>query len=278
MAGHVLRFGVYLLAFGPFGDPEVLAGLAVRAEASGWDGVFLWDHLVREDMPVADAWTALAAIAHATRTLRLGPMVTPLARRRPWVVARQAGTISRLSRGRLILGTGLGSDESGDFSRFGEPADLRARSAMYDEGLAVMRAVWSGQAFRHDGQHYQVALAEGTAEPHHIPVWVGSSTGHPRVIRRAVSCDGIFPDTHGNAPAPDDISSLRAVLQRAGLPEGQAFDIVAAGNASPAWRETFQVDLAGLARAGMTWWLESLIHFDPLELSLEIVDAGPPCL
>jgi alkanesulfonate monooxygenase SsuD/methylene tetrahydromethanopterin reductase-like flavin-dependent oxidoreductase (luciferase family) len=139
MPARAVRFGVYLPAFGPFGDPAVLADLAVRAEASGWDGVFLWDHLVRADMPIADTWTCLAAMAYATQTLRLGPMVTPLARRRPWVVARQAATVSALSGGRLILGTGLGSDESGDFSRFGEPADQRARAARYDEGLALVR-------------------------------------------------------------------------------------------------------------------------------------------
>ena len=269
---------MYLPAFGPFGDPAVLAELAARAEASGWDGVFLWDHLVRADLPVADAWTSLAAMAQATRALRLGPMVTPLARRRPWVVARQAATVSALSGGRLILGTGLGSDESGDFSRFGEPSDRRVRAAMYDEGLAVVRAVWSGQPFRHDGQHYQVTLDQGRPVPYPIPVWVASSTGNPRVIRRAVRCDGIFPDTHGQAPAAAEIRDLRAELARAGLPAGHPFDIAVAGNASPAWRESFQVDLAGLADAGMTWWLESLIHFDPLELSLEIVDAGPPRL
>ena len=275
---RAVRFGVYLPAFGPFGDPAVLADLAVRAEASGWDGVFLWDHLVRADMPVADAWTCLAAMAQATRALRLGPMVTPLARRRPWVVARQAATVSALSGGRLIFGTGLGSDESGDFSRFGEPADRRVRGQLYDEGLALVRAVWSGQPCRHDGQHYQVSLEQGSPAHYPIPVWVASSTGNPRVIRRAAGCDGIFPDTHGQAPAVAEVLGLRAALAEAGLPAGRPFDIALAGNASPAWQESFQVNLAGLAEAGMTWWLESLIHFDPLELSLAVVDAGPPRL
>jgi alkanesulfonate monooxygenase SsuD/methylene tetrahydromethanopterin reductase-like flavin-dependent oxidoreductase (luciferase family) len=276
MTTSALRFGVYLPPFGPFGDPDVLVDLAVRAEASGWDGVFLWDHLVREALPIADPWATLGAIAHATRDLGLGPMVTPLAGRRPWVVARQASTLSRLSGGRLILGTGLGSDESGDFSRFGEPADLRARSAMFDEGLTVIKAVWSGRAFQHDGPHYHVTLGEGVADPHPIPVWVASTTGHPRVIRRAAACDGIFPNPEGRTPAPDDIASLLNALRRAGLPHGRAFDVAIAGNASPAWQEPVEVDVAGLAQAGMTWWMESLIHFDPLALSLEIVDAGPP--
>jgi alkanesulfonate monooxygenase SsuD/methylene tetrahydromethanopterin reductase-like flavin-dependent oxidoreductase (luciferase family) len=270
------RFGVYLPPFGPFGDPAVLVELAVRAEASGWDGVFLWDHLVRDALPVVDPWTMLAAIAHATGSLRLGPMVTPLARRRPWVVARQASTLNRLSSGRLILGTGLGSDESGDFSRFGEPADLRTRSAMYDEALEVIKAVWSGRAFHHDGRHYQVSLDEGVADPDPIPVWIASTTNHPRVIRRAAASDGIFPNPQDHTPTPDDIAGVLTALHRAGLPDDRTFDIAIAGNASPAWQEPVDVDVRGLAQAGMTWWMESLIHFDPLELSLAVVDAGPP--
>jgi len=273
---NALRYGLYLPAFGPFGDPAVLVDLAVRAEASGWDGVFLWDHLVRDALPVADPWTTLGAVAQATRELRFGPMVTPLPRRRPWVVARHASTLSRLSGGRLILGTGLGSDEFGDLSRFGEPTGLPTLSAMYDEGFEVARKVWSGRAFRHDGQHYHVTLGEGVPDPHPIPVWVASLTSHPRVIRRAAACDGIFPIRENRILAPGDVAGLLTALHRAGLPEGRAFDVAVAGNASPAWQEPVTADLAGLAQAGMTWWMESLIHSDPLELSLEIVDAGPP--
>ena len=276
MTGNALRCGLYLPPFGPFGDPAVLVDLAVRAEASGWDGVFLWDHLVRDALPIADPWTTLGAIAQATRELRFGPMVTPLPRRRPWVVARHASTLSRLSGGRLILGTGLGSDESGDFSRFGEPAAPPVLSARYDEGLEVVRGVWSGRPFHHDGQHYQVRLDDGVPDPHPVPVWVASLTAHPRVIRRAAACDGIFPIRENHILTPDDVAGLLAALHGAGLPDGRAFDVAVAGNASPAWQEPVTVDLAALARAGMTWWMESLIHFDPLELSLEIVDAGPP--
>jgi alkanesulfonate monooxygenase SsuD/methylene tetrahydromethanopterin reductase-like flavin-dependent oxidoreductase (luciferase family) len=276
LSGDALRYGLYLPAFGPFGDPAVLVDLALRAEASGWDGVFLWDHLVHDALPIADPWTTLGAIAQATRDLRFGPMVTPLPRRRPWVVARHASALSRLSGGRLILGTGLGSDEFGDLSRFGEPTRLPTLSAMYDEGLEVVRGVWSGRPFRHDGQRYHVTLGEGVRDPHPIPVWVASLTSHPRVMRRAAGCDGIFPIRENRILAPDEVAGLLTELRRAGLPEGRAFDIAVAGNASPAWQEPVTADLAGLTQAGMTWWMESLIHFDPLELSLEIVDAGPP--
>jgi hypothetical protein len=85
-----------------------------------------------------------------------------------------------------------------------------------------------------------------------------------------------LPHPGNRTPAPDDVAGLLTALRRAGLPEGRAFDVVVAGNASPAWQEPLTADLAGLAQAGVTWWMESLIHFDPLELSLEVVDAGPP--
>ncbi|MFI5614274.1 LLM class flavin-dependent oxidoreductase [Amycolatopsis sp. NPDC051903] len=265
-----VRHGLYLPPFGPFGDPAVLVDLAVRAEAAGWDGVFLWDHVASGTAPIADPWTTLGAIAQATRTIRLGPMVTPPARRRPWVLARQASTVSRLSGGRLVVGTGLGSDESGDFSRFGEP--LADRSAKFDEALGLVRAIWAGEAVHHRGTHFQADLDASAPEPHRIPIWTAMSAEHPRVLARAAAGDGIFPLAGPHPPAPADLARLVAAVRPADRP----FDVAVAGNASPAWEEPPKVDLASLTEAGMTWWLESLIHFDPLELSLAVVDAGPP--
>lgn len=123
MSRPTLRYGVYLPPMGPLGAPGALVDLAVRAEAAGWDGVFLWDHVLTDFPPIADTWTTLAAIAGATQRILLGPMVTPLPRRRPWVVARQASTVNRLSAGRLVFGAGLGVDETGDLSRRGEVGD-----------------------------------------------------------------------------------------------------------------------------------------------------------
>jgi alkanesulfonate monooxygenase SsuD/methylene tetrahydromethanopterin reductase-like flavin-dependent oxidoreductase (luciferase family) len=275
MTGTDVRFGVYLPPFGPFGDPRVLVDLAVRAEAAGWDGVFLWDHVVHGDLPTADPWTTLAAIAQATERIRLGPTVTPLSRRRPWIVARHAATVSRLSHGRLILGVGLGSDESGDFSRFGDPAGDTVRAELLDEGIAVIRAMWAGQPYEHRGRHHTVTLDGGAPEPYPLPIWVASTAGSPRVARRAAGCDGIFPNP---GTAPEVVTSALSAVRAAGLPEGRDFDVVITGNASPAWDEPSSVDLGALAGAGMTWWMESLIHFDPLDLSLRVVDAGPPRL
>ncbi len=271
-----MQYGLYLPPFGPFGDPGVVVDLAVRAEAAGWDGVFLWDHLVHDDLAVVDPWTTLAAVAQATTRIRIGPMVTPPARRRPWVLARQAATVARLSVGRLVLGTGLGSDESGDFRRFGEPADLGERVGRYDEGLQIIDAVWSGQPYRHRGRHFEVDLGAGVPVPEPIPVWVAASTEHPAVRRRASSRDGIFLNLPGRPPTPAGVRALVEDLHRLPVAPRPGFDVVVAGNASPAWDEPTTIDLPGLVAAGMTWWMESLIHFDPLELSLKIVEAGPP--
>ncbi len=190
MTAKQLRRGVYLPPFGPFGDAEVLVDLAVRAESAGWDGVFLWDHVVSDMPPIADCWTSLAAMAVETSRIKVGSTVTPVPRRRPWILARQASTVSRLSAGRLVVGVGLGSDESGDFSRFDEEQSLRARSSMLDAGLEIMRSMWTGEAYAATGP-YEVDIPAGAAEPHHIPVWMASSTRHRRVLERASRCDGV---------------------------------------------------------------------------------------
>ncbi|GAA3565688.1 hypothetical protein GCM10022222_56840 [Amycolatopsis ultiminotia] len=269
---HEPRYGLYLPPFGPFGDPAVLVDLAVRAEAAGWDGVFLWDHVVPAQPPIADPWTTLGAIAQATSRLRLGPMVTPPARRRPWVLARQAATVARLSRGRLVVGAGIGSDETGDFGRFGDPVDAPVRSARTDEALAVVRAMWAGQQLRHQGDHYRVNLDAAEPEPYPIPLWTACGSSHPRVVERAAASDGIFPLPGPQPPAPEALARIVARVR----PSGRPYDVAVSGNASPAWDEPARVDLTALAQAGMTWWMESLIHFDPLALSLTVVDAGPP--
>ena len=272
-----IRFGLYLPPFGPLADPVALVELARRAEGAGWDGVFLWEHVLGDGpVAVADSWVALGAMAGATGRIRLGTMVSPVPRRRPWVLARQAGTVSRLSNGRCVLGVGLGADEYGDFSRFGEARELAARARMTDEALQVIDAVWAGKATKYEGRHYAVDLPEGVAEPHRIPVWVAGRLPEFRAAHRAVRRDGVMLIGASQEPEPEQVAGAVDALRAHGLAEGRPFDVAVAGNASHAWEEPKNVDLAGLAEAGMTWWMESLIHYDPLELTLAVVDAGPP--
>jgi alkanesulfonate monooxygenase SsuD/methylene tetrahydromethanopterin reductase-like flavin-dependent oxidoreductase (luciferase family) len=264
-----VRYGLYLPPFGPLGEPRDLVELARRAEAAGWDGVFLWDHVIGAETPIADTWSTLAAMTQVTERILLGPMVTPLPRRRPWVVARQAATVSRLSGGRLVLGAGLGADETGDFSRFGEDTDPRRRAARLDEGLDLLRRIWAGEEIRHEGEHYRASVDATEPEPHPLPIWIASSTNHPRVLERAARADGIFPNP-SHTPTPDEIRELATRT-----PHDRPFDIVIRGNVSPAWDEPNPHDLKALAAAGMTWWLESLFWLDSLDLSMKVVDHGP---
>src|SRR4051794_10234880 len=136
-----MQRGLYLPPVGPLSDPRVLAEIAASAEENGWDGLFLWDHLLRpieEPAGVADPWVALTAIAAATTRLRIGPMITPIARRRPLKLAREVASLDLFSRGRLTLGLGLGVDAGGEFSRTGDEVDPKVRGEMLDEGVRLL--------------------------------------------------------------------------------------------------------------------------------------------
>ena len=162
MSDRLPNFGVYVPAFGPFGDPNDLAQLGREIEDAGWDGLFLWDHIQwaePADLDVADPWIALAAIASVTSRIKLGALITPLARRRPWKVARETVSLDRLSNGRLVFGAGLGYSAPVEFAAFGEVADDRIRAGRLDEGLTVLDRLWSGAKVDFDGEHFQVHSA-----------------------------------------------------------------------------------------------------------------------
>lgn len=152
-----MRFGLDVSTGGSYADPELLADLAAEAEAAGWDGFFVWDALFARpaSLPMTDPWVALAAAAVRTRRIRLGALVTPLARRRPWQVARQTASLDHLSHGRLIVGVGLGY-QALDFEAFGEDAEPKVRGDTLDEALTVLTGLWSGRRFNFHGQHFQV--------------------------------------------------------------------------------------------------------------------------
>jgi alkanesulfonate monooxygenase SsuD/methylene tetrahydromethanopterin reductase-like flavin-dependent oxidoreductase (luciferase family) len=165
--------------------PDTLVELAVEAEAAGWDGVFLWDHLhfVRAlHFDVHDPWVMLGAIAHATERVLLGTLVTPVARRQPWELAKQVTTLDHLSRGRAVLGVGLGETAEDDFAAFGLDPDDHARAARLDEGLEVLEGLWSGQPYVHHGPAFDVDaefLPPPVQRPR-PPIWVGGIWPHRR--------------------------------------------------------------------------------------------------
>jgi alkanesulfonate monooxygenase SsuD/methylene tetrahydromethanopterin reductase-like flavin-dependent oxidoreductase (luciferase family) len=194
-----MRSGLFVPLFDELADPAVVARLCAEAEEAGWHGVFVWDNLrFREPVAdVADPWITLAAMATATERIRLGPMVTPLARRRPVKVARETATLDLLSGGRLTLGVGLGSDRfASEYSITGEELDDRRRASMLDESLEILAAAWSGEPVHHRGEHYTVDGMRFLPRPVQrpaVPVWVAGYYGKPRPVRRAARHQGFFP-------------------------------------------------------------------------------------
>jgi alkanesulfonate monooxygenase SsuD/methylene tetrahydromethanopterin reductase-like flavin-dependent oxidoreductase (luciferase family) len=186
-----MRSGLFVPIFDVLADLALVGRLSAEAEEAGWDGVFVYDHVRWREpvLEVADAWITLATIAAATQAIRLGPMVTPLAGRRPVKVARETVTLDRLSDGRLTLGVGLGSDRFGnEFSITGEELDDRRRAGMLDDALEILTAAWSGEPVHHRGQHFMVDGMRFLPRPVQrpgIPVWVGGYPGKRNPLRRA---------------------------------------------------------------------------------------------
>jgi len=278
-----MKFAIYSHTYHPYSNPSVLADLAVEAEKAGWDGYFLWDVIPSEDPAVtADPWISLAAMAVKTRKLILGPMITPLARRRPWRVALEALSLDHLSKGRLILGAGLGA--TSDYEAWGEESDPKIRAQKLDEGLEIITKLWSGKAFTHTGNHYQTKQVQFSQRPiqrPRIPIWIAGHWPNNAPMRRAASWEGVFPfkrdmQTFNEMLSPKQVKEIIAYISLH-RKNPDAIEMVHAGVSSP--EETpEQINLIKeYAEAGVTWWLE---HFYPDRFSLEEshqwIRKGPP--
>jgi alkanesulfonate monooxygenase SsuD/methylene tetrahydromethanopterin reductase-like flavin-dependent oxidoreductase (luciferase family) len=279
-----MKYAIHAPNFATYSDPRALAELAHEAEEAGWDGFFLWDHVfwkVPQNQPVADTWTVLAAMAARTTRITLGPLITPLPRRRPWTVARQATTLDHLSGGRGVLGVGIGGDWFGDYSTFGESPDARAHGEMLDEALAIIAGLWSGEPFSYTGHHYQVTEAQFLPRPvqqPRIPIWVAGIWPNKKPFRRAAQWDGVAaeaPGDHGPL-TPADFVDLRAYIQEHRQGTGP-FDVTHIGRTPGTDPEAAQDIVAPYAEAGVTWWLERIgDQEDPLETMRPRVRQGPP--
>jgi len=265
-----MRSGLFVPLFDALADPVVAARLATEAEEAGWHGMFVYDHVRwRGAAEIADPWITLAAIATATERIRLGPMVTPLARRRPVKVARETATLDRLSAGRLTLGVGLGSDKWGDeFTITGEELDARKRAEMLDEALGILTAAWSGEVVQHRGTHYTVDSMRFLPRPVQrpgVPIWVAGYYGKPRPLRRAVRYHGFFP---ANLEHPDQVAEIVADLAALRGDTTTPYDVIAA--LPPG------TDPAPYAAVGATWWLVEIPwETASVELVRGVIRAGP---
>jgi alkanesulfonate monooxygenase SsuD/methylene tetrahydromethanopterin reductase-like flavin-dependent oxidoreductase (luciferase family) len=287
-----MKFGINVPNFNEFGDAARLSQLAREAEEAGWDGFFIWDHIARPyETEVVDPWIALACIAMKTSSIRIGTMVTPLPRRRPWKVARETVSIDRLSNGRFIFGVGIGSKGGSqvEWAGFGEEMNLTTRGEMLDEALEIISGLWSGDTFSLPGKHYHVQDARFLPPPvqsPRIPVWIGGYWPNKAPFRRATKWDGIFPLFRGDEES--HLYQLREVIQYVQdlRQDESSFDVAYLGTPTPG----DDLDLAGeivapYAEAGATWWMEplnpTLYGSDwegawPYEIMRERVIKGPP--
>jgi alkanesulfonate monooxygenase SsuD/methylene tetrahydromethanopterin reductase-like flavin-dependent oxidoreductase (luciferase family) len=261
-----MKFGLSIPQFDAFGDVRHLAELANAAENAGWDGFFIWDHILFDDLwrPVVDPWVALAAIAISTEKIRIGPMVTPLARRRPWKVARESVSIDHLSNGRLILGVGLGAPEQWEFDSFGEQTDPKVRARKLDEGLDILLGLWSGEPFSYQGEYYHLQEMRFLPKPvqsPRIPIWVGGNWPHKGPMRRAAKFDGVFPDSVMSPLSPQDWREVMAFIDNHRT-ENSHFDAVQYGVTHGEDKEKGAAIVKPFQEVGITWWIEGISPFD----------------
>ncbi len=296
-----MRYGITIPCFDAYFDVRTVAQLAQTAERVGWDGFFVWDHLLLWPTPIADPWIALTAVALATTRIRLGPLVTPLPRRRPVKLARETITLDHLSGGRLILGVGIG-DGPWEWEYLGEEVNRRTRGAMLDEGLDLLTRLWTGEPVLHDGRYYTyrgdggpndpsprpTPVLPGALQAPRIPVWVAGSWPHRRPFARAARWDGVVPlkanAGFGEQPSPEEVGAIVAYT-RAHRTDTQPFDVVIGGRTGGVSPEADAEQVRAYEVAGATWWLEDISPWAfgwnwqgawPVEAMNRRVQAGPP--
>jgi alkanesulfonate monooxygenase SsuD/methylene tetrahydromethanopterin reductase-like flavin-dependent oxidoreductase (luciferase family) len=288
-----MRFSINIPNFGDFADARTVARVAAAAEQAGWDGLFVWDHVVhdkrqRRGQPFGDPWMLLTAAALATSRVRLGTLVTPVARRRPEQLARQVATLDVLSHGRVIFGAGLGGPIDDEFGSCGEPTDPAVLAGRLDEGLDLLNRYWSGSSVDVLGQHYvvrDVTLLPATVQRPRPPVWIGGFWPHRRPMRRAARWDGAVPlfasARHGVVPPLDEVRDLVTYVHNQRADRAGRFDIVL-GGATPGEPGRAAEVVGPLAEAGATWWDERHLQTgDDLHRCAPVlrrIDQGPPAL
>jgi alkanesulfonate monooxygenase SsuD/methylene tetrahydromethanopterin reductase-like flavin-dependent oxidoreductase (luciferase family) len=290
---RIMQYALSVAPFGQYGDPNKLVTMARAAEDAGWDGFFLWDHMIFDPSfhPNVDPWVTLGAIAVSTKHIRLGTMVTPLARRRPWKVARETVSLDHLSGGRVVLGVGLGTPAQWDYGFFGEAADDKLHAGMLDEGIDVLRGLWSGARFSYAGDHYQLAEMVFLPRPvqERIPIWVGGTYNKRKPMQRAARNDGFFPLNWESYVTPEhwrEIMRYVTSQRQADTP----YDWINAGR-TPGDNPSQAAEIVQpYADLGVTWWVEDiepwrygLTYMDPLTPeAFEQMDTriyqGPPRL
>lgn len=277
-----MQFAIYVPNFGTFGDVQTIVALAQLAEATGWDGFFLWDHLLPDEDskhgPVADPWIMLTALAMATQRIRLGALVTAIPRRHPWQLARATVTLDHVAQGRLLVGAGIGGDWWREYSAVGQVTDVRTHGAMLDEGLAVLTKLWTGTPVSHTGSYYTLDNARFLPTPYQrprIPIWIAGVWPNKRPFRRAAQWDGVFPIGKYGDISPQDVREIRAYMQ-SHRTVTMPFDVAVGGRLYEKLEEERGAFVSDYAAAGVTWWLESFWADTAVAHVQTVIRNGPP--
>ncbi len=245
----------------PGNDAVLAVELAQEAEAAGWDGFFVW-----ESVWATDPWVTMGAIAAVTKRVRIGAIITPVSRRRPWKLASETATVDRLSGGRLILAVGLGAIDTG-FTKFGEETERKTRAELLDEGLDVITGLWKGLPFAYEGKHYHVKpedlhlMCPPPLQQPRIPIWVVGAWPRMKSMQRVLRYDGLLPDKINAAgqhepPTPDDVRAMRAFVDEHRTLT-TPFDIVVEGQTPGDDPAQAAAIVRPWAEAGATWWIEA---------------------
>lgn len=266
-------------------DVRTIGDLTEDAESAGWDGLFISDAIAISaknfpDFDFFDPWVGLAVMAMRSQRIRIGTIITPVPRRRPWKLARETLSIDHLSNGRLILGVGLGAaEDDGGFSKVGEPMDIKVRAKLLDEGLAILTGLWTAKPFSFSGERYQVnemTMLPAPVQSPRIPIWVPGVWQKPKSMERALRWDGIIPQKY-KSMSRMTASEIRELKRYADEHREQTshFDIIAGGQTAGGNHKQAVKKVQPYIRAGATWWLESLwtMSLDDLRARIK---AGPP--
>lgn len=279
-----LQFGLYIPNFGDELTPARFVELAQIAKAAGWDGFFLWDHILHyktTSVAMVDPRVVLGSIAITTQRIRIGTMVTPIARRRPSKLARETVTLDHLSSGRLTLGVGLGHPPDVEFEFFGEESDDRTRAEKLDEGLEILSRLWRGEPFEFNGKHHVVKRSTFLPPSHQqprIPVWVAGRWPIKAPFRRAARWDGVVPLMQRGLVKPETLPEIIDFIQQHRQADTR-FDVAPIGT-TPADKPKQAIKkILPFAENGVTWWFESLYSSrDSWAQLKQRVGAGPPHL
>jgi alkanesulfonate monooxygenase SsuD/methylene tetrahydromethanopterin reductase-like flavin-dependent oxidoreductase (luciferase family) len=279
-----MKFGFVMTG----GNARTAANLAYEAEQAGWDGFYVYE-------PVwgIDAWVSLTAAAMRTERIRLGTMLTPISRMRPWKLASETATLDHLSGGRVTLAVGLGATDTG-FTEFGEVTDRKTRAELMDEGLDVLTGLWKGQPFTYSGKHYQIKEMHFNPPPPpvqqlRIPIWVVGAWGSEKSMQRVIKYDGLLPSVSRKAAdgtrrteqaSPDEVRQMAAFITEH-RKDKAPFDIIVEGETPGDDPKAAREKIMPWEQAGATWWIEALWMRtmnakDPIGILRERISQGPP--